>query len=110
MISEHAQHVWIVVKLLFVLLDLGVSIARNFGACSAWLRRNLSRFVTLLFGAACFIESDWKKWHAFIFLMGLLTWNLPKDDQGPPKRRRRREQERKEEHLPPNWSGVPENA
>lgn len=62
-----------------------------------------------MFGVSVFVENDWKRLYAFVFLTGLLIWNWPKDDE-PPRRRRHRKQERKEEDLPPNWSGVPENA
>jgi hypothetical protein len=103
------EHAWITVKLIFVTVDLCMGIRHLLGRVPPWVRRNSSRFATLLFGAGVFIESDWKRMNAFVFLLGLITWNLPRDSE-PPKRRRRREQERKEEKSPPNWSGLPENA
>ncbi len=103
------QKAWAVVKLAFLLADTCVSVSHAIGWVPAWIRRNSSRFITLLFGVAVFVENNYKRTHAFVFLVGLIIWNWPKDDE-PPRRRRRRKQERKEEHSPPNWSGVPENA
>lgn len=110
MISAHVLHSWLILKWAIFFLDTLVMFGhRLFRVCSPWLRRNTLRCCTLTFGVAAYIEREHWAWYSFFFLWGLFAWNYPKDDDGPPKHRRR-EQERKEEHLPPNWSGVPENA
>jgi len=102
-------HPWPEIMLASVLFGTLVRIAWRKGLCAAWLTRNFDRYTTLLFVAELIFRSDFRGLNAFAALCGIIGWNFPKDED-PPERRRRRKQERKEEHLPPNWSGVPEGT
>lgn len=107
--TERTLLAWNITAVMIVAIDLVLTIAFTRGGCSAWLKRNTHRFVTILFGIKIFLHDPWYLIISdiFIVLFGVITWNYPKDDGS---KRRRRKQEHKKERLPPNWSGIPEGA